>query len=65
MTKVIEFTEYAERTNQPSIITHSIDSQLNDFLRKNKVTVVDIKYAVINKGYSDTRSRALLIYEEE
>lgn len=65
MTRVIEFTEYVERTSLPAIITHSIDSQLNDFLRHNDVTVVDIKYQVISNEYSEPRSRALLIYREE
>lgn len=65
MTRVIEFTEYVERTSLPAIITHSIDSQLNDFLRHNDVTVVAIKYQVISNEYSEPRSRALLIYREE
>lgn len=65
MTKVIEFKEYVVQTGPSVYSVCSVDSQLNDFLNNHKVTVIDIKYQVICNKYSEPRSRALLIYEEE
>jgi hypothetical protein len=61
MIKVKEFIEFTHRLDGEY---HPIDTQINDFLKDESLTLIDIKYQVVPNDNGDYSS-ALLIYKED